>query len=41
LETSLPRQQWETTLSDLTGEPPAFEMVWKRLDTTISQQVSP
>ena len=35
------RQQWETTLPDLTGEPPAFETVWERLDTTISQQGSP
>ena len=32
------RQQWETTLPDLTGEPPTFETVWDRLDTTISQQ---
>ena len=35
------RQQWETTLPDLTGEPPAFETVWERLATTISQQRSP
>lgn len=34
------RQQWETTLPDLTGDPPAFEMVWERLDTTISDQGS-
>jgi len=35
------RQQWETTLPDLTGEPPAFETVWEQLDTTISQRESP
>ncbi|MFB6229115.1 MAG: nucleotidyl transferase AbiEii/AbiGii toxin family protein [Halobacteriales archaeon] len=34
------RQQWETTLPDLTGEPPPFEMVWDRLDATISDQGS-
>ena len=34
------RHQWETTLPDLTGDPPAFEMVWNRLDTAISQQGS-
>ncbi len=32
--------QWETTLPDLTGDPPAFEMVWNRLDTAIAQQGS-
>jgi predicted nucleotidyltransferase component of viral defense system len=31
------RQQWETTLPDLTGEPPEFEMVWERLNTTFSR----
>lgn len=35
------RHQWETTLPDLTGDPPAFEMVWNRLDTVIFQQGSP
>ena len=35
------RHQWETTLPDLTGDPPAFEMVWEQLDTVISQQGSP
>jgi predicted nucleotidyltransferase component of viral defense system len=34
------RHQWETTLPDLTGDPPAFEMVWEQLDTAISQQGS-
>ncbi|MEZ3172704.1 nucleotidyl transferase AbiEii/AbiGii toxin family protein [Halorubrum sp. RMP-47] len=34
------RHQWETTLPDLTGDPPAFEMVWNRLDTAITQQGS-
>ena len=34
------RHQWETTLPDLTGDPPAFEMVWEQLDTVISQQES-
>ncbi len=34
------RQQWEATLPDLTGDPPAFEMVWDRLNTAISQQGS-
>ncbi|KAA9404681.1 hypothetical protein EGO51_18410 [Haloarcula hispanica] len=34
------RHQWETTLPDLTGDPPAFEMVWNQLDTTISQRES-
>ena len=34
------RQQWETTLPDLTGDPPGFETVWNRLDTAISQQGS-
>jgi predicted nucleotidyltransferase component of viral defense system len=34
------RQQWETTLPDLTGDPPAFEMIWERLDATISDQGS-
>jgi predicted nucleotidyltransferase component of viral defense system len=29
--------QWETTLPDLTGEPPAFELVWNRLADTISE----
>ncbi|MFB6293326.1 MAG: nucleotidyl transferase AbiEii/AbiGii toxin family protein [Halonotius sp.] len=31
------RRQWETTLPDLTGDPPAFETVWDRLNTAISQ----
>nr|WP_232833859.1 nucleotidyl transferase AbiEii/AbiGii toxin family protein [Saliphagus sp. LR7] len=34
------RQQWDTTLPDLTGNPPAFETVWERLDAAISQQGS-
>ena len=34
------RHQWETTLPDLTGDPPAFEMVWNRLNTAISQKGS-
>jgi len=32
------RHQWETTLPDLTGDPPAFNMVWDRLDAVISKQ---
>lgn len=35
------RQQWETTLPDLTGNPPAFELVWERLNTAIAEQESP
>lgn len=35
------RQQWETTLPDLTGNPPAFEGVWERLNTAIAEQESP
>lgn len=31
------RHQWETTLPDLTGTPPSFDSVWKRLDTAISE----
>jgi len=34
------RQQWETTLPDLTGDPPAFETVWNRLNTMISNHGS-
>ena len=26
------QRQWETTLPDLTGNPPAFEDMWIRLD---------
>jgi hypothetical protein len=32
------RHQWETTLPDLTGDPPVFDLVWDRLDTAISRQ---
>ena len=35
------RHQWETTLPDLTGNPPAFEVVWERLNTAIAEQESP
>jgi len=34
------RHQWETTLPDLTGDPPAFEIVWDRLNTMITQHGS-
>jgi len=34
------RHQWETTLPDLTGDPPPFETVWNRLNTMISNHGS-
>lgn len=32
------RQQWRTTLPDLTGSPPEFDEVWERLASTVSSQ---
>lgn len=29
------QRQWETPLPDLTGNPPLFDMVWKRLDEVV------
>ncbi|SFR90692.1 hypothetical protein SAMN05216559_0824 [Halomicrobium zhouii] len=34
------RRQWETTLPDLTGDLPAFQTVWGRLDSAISEHES-
>ena len=34
------RSVYGWALPDLTGDPPAFEMVWEQLDTVISQQES-
>ena len=30
------KKQWETTLPDLTANPPAFDAVWERLDTAVT-----
>lgn len=29
------QRQWETSLPDLTGDPPLFDTVWKRLDEAV------